>query len=215
MISAFELLQSGLPITEVLRLLNMGRPDDIQDFLMAFEDYFRIQLTEKDVAYLKINVPLLKQNLDAYAKEGRKFCPFFVDLLYDEDAHTRGSASLALGRNNYVKAVPNLIELLYDKNSSVVESAISALDLLNEMYRDTSGWGTIKDSLILAFTSLFHSENPEIRGLAVEALGDMGPRAYGALPKLHAVLNDSLEIASIKERAKEAIGRILPKREDY
>lgn len=211
--SAFEFLRAGYPITEVLKLLK-NDPEEIRDFLMAFEDYFKIQLKESDIPYLKHNVPILKFDIAGYAKDGRKFCPFFVDLLYDENPNVRKNSALALGKNNYAKAVPNLIELLYDTNSEVVEFSISALDLLNEAYKDADNWGVLKTAMISAYTDLLKSKDWVIRGLAVDALGDMGPKAYLVLPKLHAMLNDNSETVSVRESARDTIRRIWPTQDE-
>jgi len=113
----------------------------------------------------------------------------------DNDEGIRAEAVKSLGSLGKTEAVPVLINLMMnDKNMEVRKSAVYALGLI----------GDLRAFDMLVFKMHDQNEVPEVRGMAAEALGDLGDQ-YAVAPLIRALSDDSNEV---KFWAANSLGRL-------
>lgn len=71
------------------------------------------------------------QNIGASGPVGRKYTPYVLELLNDEDWDIRAEAAKALGRTDETSAVPNLIDAIGPRDWNLTFEALKSLKKLN------------------------------------------------------------------------------------
>jgi HEAT repeat protein len=113
----------------------------------------------------------------------------------DNEADIKAEAIKSLGVQGKTEAVPLLINLMmHDNNMEVRKSAAYALGLI----------GDPRAFDMLVFKMLDQNEVPEVRGMAAEALGDLGDQ-YAMAPLIRTLSDDSNEV---KFWAANSLGRL-------
>ncbi|MDD4964003.1 MAG: HEAT repeat domain-containing protein [Gallionella sp.] len=123
---------------------------------------------------------------------GQLTIPKLVDLLADNDADVRSSATYPLIHLKAVAAIPKLITLLEDKDDTVRNSAASAL-------------GSLKaEAAIPKLIALLADNDAYVRNTAAEALRKL--KAEAATPRLIALLTD--KDANVRSTVAWALGNL-------
>jgi HEAT repeat protein len=132
---------------------------------------------------------------------------------------TRTAAATALGKLGPKghAAVPILLKALKEAGSLAGGRADSAytdalLQSLGQIAPLASLPHPMADEVVEALSRFLESPQGFIRITAAKALGDFGPRAAGALPKLRALGEDEKAPAAAREAASSAIEKIQPEK---
>lgn len=113
------------------------------------------------------------------------------DDVREESVESLGHLLKFADEKNFKKGVTLLIEILSDKDRSVVRNAIEALENLGE-------------KAVPALISAVEAQSPSIQNRAIDILGEIGPKAKAAIP----TLKIALENPSTKDAAQEALKKI-------
>ena len=142
-----------------------------------------------------------EQSAKSLGQIGAKAAPH-CDVLFrgmnDSDDDVREESVESLGHllkfadeKKFKKGVTLLIEILGDKDRSVVRNAIGALENLGE-------------KAVPALISAVETQRPSIQTRAIDILGEIGPKAKAAIPTLKIALQNP----ATKDAAGEALKKI-------
>lgn len=145
--------------------------------------------------------------------------PILAKAIESPNPEVRRAAVILLGRvePRGQAAVPILLEALKAASNPAGGRADSAYtgDILQSLARIAPGAPLPKptaDLVIEAMSSYLESPQAFLRIAAAKALGEFGPSATGALPKLRALAEDEKATAAAKEAAADAIAKIEPEK---
>jgi HEAT repeat protein len=139
--------------------------------------------------------------VDALVRIGTACVPGLAKKALAGDPHVRRGAILGLGRlcGAAPEALATLAKLLGGDDESMRRCAISAL----------GGAGSRgANRAVLLLTPCLRDESPWVRYSTVQALGQLGPAAAGAVPALMDALDD--DVLEIRVAAAEALAEIGP-----
>jgi HEAT repeat protein len=179
---------------------------------------------------------LIHAKNDEPSREGPQFSDYastLVQILPAEEAvsvlsqamgpdnrGTRTEAVRALGKlgAKAQTAVPILLKAIKDRGNSAGGRADSSytsalIQSLGQIAPNASLAKPTVDEIIEALSQYLESPQGFIRIRAAEALGEFGPSAAGALPKLRALSEDDKAPAAAREAASAAVAKIKPAKE--
>jgi len=168
------------------------------------------------------------QALMNFGNRSKATLPVFIDALKDKSPRIRWTAAQGLSQmgTNARAAVPALAEALKDKHTTVRDNAsfalinigpdgypplFKSLSIKDSNYRQNVLQNLVnrragdKDAVPVLITCL-KDKNAQVRWLACQLLGNIGPDARAAVQALKAASNDSNQ--TVRQQAQAALKRI-------
>lgn len=169
----------------------------------------------------------------SFGPEAKPAVPVLIEMLADKYRGDRDFAAWLLGRIGppAKDAVPALITLLKDDSTEVQETAVNALGAIGpeartalpallQLLKDEQAWYKARQAaarmaaeispeapeVLTGLTAALRAENSLVRKAAVDALGQLGPKAKDAVPDLRR----AYRYRHLQSHVIYALGRIGP-----
>jgi HEAT repeat protein len=140
--------------------------------------------------------------------------PLLIELLRRKSSSTRSAAAVGLAELGPAAhaAIPALIATMKDaiaaNGYSAVGDGTATAKALGVIAPSAPGAQATSEEVIAVLSEALNVKVESIRCAAAEALGNFGPRAAGAIPRLHELLED--DFRTVKVAAGSALDQIEP-----